>query len=74
MNQFQIIALVIQLYRQLLVMSPSRAEEFSAQLGSARDLFHLARKQKLAKNERKSAENEPKFQDLSLINFHNKLD
>ena len=42
-----------KVHTYLLVMSPSRAEEFSARLGSARDLFHLARKQKLAKNETK---------------------
>ena len=29
---------------QLLVMSQSRAEQFSARLGSAHDLFHSAQK------------------------------
>ena len=41
-----------------LVMSPSRAEGFSAQLGSARDLFSFSSKSKIGP---KRAENEPKF-------------
>ena len=41
---------------------------------SARDLFTSARMQNRPKTSRKLAENEPKFEDLSLINFDNKLD
>ena len=48
------------------------------QLGSARDLFNLAWKQKLAITSRKLAENEAKFdfklKPYFLINFQNKLD
>ena len=47
-----------QLCVYLVVMSPSRAEGFSARLDSARDLFHFSSEVKIGQ---KRAENELKF-------------
>ena len=51
-------------------MSPSRAEGFSARLGSARDLFYFSSKLKIGQ---KGAEIQFSVEKLFVINFYNKI-